>query len=135
MLVLDSSALIKRYSEEVHSDWIDEIMHQDHHWVGSALLATETAIGISRRESSATELAALDVRLRRDLEFFDLVPVDGDCLLRAIDLGRGYGLRSLDAIHLAATSAIPGQFSFVSFDLRQREAADSLGLKVLAPPV
>ncbi|MDQ5895044.1 MAG: uncharacterized protein QG596_1305 [Actinomycetota bacterium] len=135
MLVLDASALTKRYVAEEYSDWIDEVMGQDSHWAGSALLATETAIAIGRGNPKATELAAKDARLSRDLDFFDLVPIDADCLVRAIDLGRGYGLRTLDAIHLAATSAIPEEFQFVTFDERQRDAAGALGLKVLQPPV
>lgn len=135
MLVLDSSALVKRYSQEAFSDWIDQIMGDDQHWAGSALLATETAIGVARREQDPIDLAAIDARLRRDLEFFDLVPVDADCLTRAIELGRGYGLRSLDAIHLAAAAKLPGEFDFVTFDLRQREAAETIGLKTLVPPV
>lgn len=135
MLILDSSALVKRYSREAHSDWVDEIMDDDPHWGGSALLAAETAIGVARREPDAAKLATIDARLSRDLDFFDLVPIDADCLVRAIDMGRGYGLRSLDAIHLAAATVIPSKFNFVSFDQRQREAAEDLGLKVLAPPV
>jgi predicted nucleic acid-binding protein len=135
MLFLDSSALVKRYSWEPHSEWVHEVMTGDTGWSGSALLATETAIGIARCEPNAAELAAIDVKLNRDLEFFDLVPVDAECLVRAVDIGRGYGVRSLDAIHLAATSAIPEQFSFVTFDDRQRDAAEAIGLNVLRPPV
>jgi len=135
MLVLDSSALIKRYSQESFSEWVDQIMQEDQHWAGSALLAAETAIGIASREQDPLDLAAIDARLSRDLEFFDLVPVDADCLTRAIDLGRGYGLRSLDAIHLAGASKLPGGFGFVTFGDRQRDAAEALGLKVLKPPV
>jgi predicted nucleic acid-binding protein len=135
MLAFDASALVKRYVAEEHSDWIDEVMSQDTHWIGSAVLAAETAIVLGRSNPDAAELAAKDARLSRDLDFFDLVPIDADCLVRAIDLGRGYALRTLDAIHLAATSAIPEEFSFVTFDDRQRDAAEALGLNVLAPPV
>lgn len=135
MVAFDVSALVKRYQSEDYSDWIDEIMSQDPHWVGSAILATETAIVMGRSNPKNAGLAAIDARLTQDLTYFDLVPVDADCLVRAVDLGRGYGLRTLDAIHLAAASGIPGEFAFVTFDERQREAAQALGLKVLTPPV
>ncbi|MCB0863626.1 MAG: type II toxin-antitoxin system VapC family toxin [Solirubrobacterales bacterium] len=135
MLVFDASALVKRYQLEEYSEWIDEIMSRDSHWVGSAILATETAIALGRSNPANAGLAAKDARLTRDLTYFDLVAVDADCLARAIDLGRGCGLRTLDAIHLAAASSLPGKFQFVTFDDRQREAARDLGLKVLTPPV
>ncbi|HNF82582.1 MAG TPA: type II toxin-antitoxin system VapC family toxin [Solirubrobacterales bacterium] len=135
MLVFDSSALLKRYLNEEHSDWVANLMGEDSFWAGSALLATETAIAVGRGVGDSADLALIDTRLNRDLEFFDLVPIDADCLVRAVRIGRGYGVKTLDAIHLAAASALPGEFSFVTFDDRQREAAEDLGLKVLTPPV
>jgi len=135
MLVLDSSALIKRYSREVHSEWVDRMMSEDPAWAGSALLSAETAIGLGRGIADPHTLAAIDVRLSRDLEFFDLIPVDADCLVRAVDIGRGFGVKTLDAIHLAAASVVPCEFVFITFDARQRQAAGELGIKVLTPPV
>lgn len=135
MLAFDAFALVKRYVSEGHSEWIDEIMSQDSHWIGSAILATEAAIVIGRGNPNVGQLAAKDALLSRDLDYFDLIPVDADCLVRAIEIGRGYGLRTLDAIHLSAMSSIPEEFSFVTFDERQRDAAEALGLSVLKPPV
>lgn len=135
MLVFDSSALIKRYANEMHSDWIDELMSRDLDWAASALIATETAIGLGRGDLARDVLASIDVRLSRDLEFFDLIPVDADCLTRAVGIGRGYRVKTLDAIHLAAAASVPGEFRFITFDGRQRQAAEELGLNVLKPPV
>ncbi len=81
------------------------------------------------------DLQVADARISRDLGFFFLVAVDADCLVRAVDIGRDFGLRTLDAIHLAAARILPSECSFVTFDDRQREAAEDLGLKVLTPPV
>ncbi|MCO5316529.1 MAG: type II toxin-antitoxin system VapC family toxin [Solirubrobacterales bacterium] len=135
MLVLDSSALIKRYASEAHSEWVDDLMSRDPDWAASALIATETAIGVGRGDLTKEVLASIDVRLSRDLEFFDLIPIDADCLARAVDIGRGLGVKTLDAIHLAAAAAIPGEFRFVTFDSRQRQAAEELGFNLLRPPV
>lgn len=133
MIAFDSSALVKRYRAEPHSEWLAEEMQKDPHWVGSALLAPETAITMSRAFSSSDQLALVDTRLSRDLEFFDLLPVDGECLVNSIEIGRGFGLRTLDAIHLAAVRTLPAECRFVTFDVKQAEAAEALGLKLLAP--
>lgn len=135
MLCLDSSALVKCYQEEDHSPWVREAMNEHSIWCGSALLAAEGPIALARSIQDTESLLEADARIRRDLEFFSLVPVDADCLVRAVDVGRGYGLRTLDAIHLAAALVLPADCRLVTFDQRQREAADSLGLKVLTPPV
>lgn len=135
MLFFDTSALLKRYVEESNSDWVNEIMVEDDHWAGSALLAGEAAISVGRGNNDSSAIAKNDMQLSRDLEFFDLVPVDADCLTRAIDIGRGFRVKTLDAIHLAAASTLTIDFDFITFDQRQREAAEILGLNVLAPPV
>ena len=135
MLCFDSSALVKCYQEEEHSPWVREIMASDPDWCGSALLAAEGPIALSRSVPEADDLQVADARISRDLGFFFLVAVDADCLVRAVDIGRDFGLRTLDAIHLAAARILPSECSFVTFDDRQREAAEYLGLKVLTPPV
>jgi predicted nucleic acid-binding protein len=41
------------------------------------------------------------------------------------------GARTLDALHLAAAQRIGGAVPFVTFDVRQAQAARTLGLVVL----
>jgi predicted nucleic acid-binding protein len=135
MLCFDSSALVKCYQEEKHSPWVREVMEGDPEWCGSALLAAEVPIALGRSVPDADDLHVAGARISRDLGFFYLVAVDADCLVRAVDTGRVHGLRTLDAIHLAAARILPSDARFVTFDDRQREAAESLGLRVLAPPV
>lgn len=135
MLCFDSSALIECYREEEHSPWVREVMEGDPDWCGSALLATEGPIALARSVPEVDALQIADARISRDLGFFFLVAVDADCLFRAVDIGRDFRLRTLDAIHLAAARILPSECSFLTFDDRQREAAESLGLKVIAPPV
>ena len=135
MICFDTSALIKRYKREDHSDWIDQIMAEDHDWCASSLIATEAAIALSREPALESDLPAIDGRLAADLEAFVMVPVDATCLVRAVEIGRKLRLRTLDAIHLAAVDQLPAVVAFVTLDDRQREAAEDLGLKVLAPPV
>ena len=51
--------------------------------------------------------------------------------LAAAEIGETLGVRSLDAIHLASARRVrDDQLTFVTFDLRQAQAARSLGLTV-----
>lgn len=43
------------------------------------------------------------------------------------------GLRSLDAIHLASAAFVSLNDPFVSYDRRQRQAAEEFGLETVAP--
>ncbi|MBK5231746.1 MAG: type II toxin-antitoxin system VapC family toxin [Thermoleophilia bacterium] len=133
MIALDSSALIKRYQREDHSEWVRDVMDQDGDWCGSMLLASESAIAAARNSSSSDELTQVDLRLTTDLDRFQFVPVDADCLVRAIEIARGRGLRTLDAIHLAAAARLPVDCRFVTFDDQQAKAASEIGIKLLAP--
>ncbi len=134
MIAFDSSALIKRYQREDHSDWVREQMSRDPEWCGSTLLATETAIAIARLIPDSESLGLADIRVSRDLEFFDLFPVDGEVLVGAVELGRAFGLRTLDAIHLSSFRSIPTEFRVMTFDGRLAAAAKEIGLDLLAPP-
>jgi predicted nucleic acid-binding protein len=134
MIALDTSALIKRYKREDHSSWVRETMSSDTDWCGSNLLAAETAIAMSRVPQDPDQLARSDSRIARDLEFFDMIPVDGECIVEAIRLGRAFGLRTLDAIHLSAFWLLPPGCSCITFDSRLAEAANEMGLKLLVPP-
>lgn len=134
MLALDTSALVKRYVEENHSDWLAEVMDGDPDWYGSMLVACEGPIVVGRSTNSAEELAMVDQRLTADLDQFRFVPVDGECLVDAVQIGRGFGLRTLDAIHVAAARRMPADCRFVTFDRSQERAARQVGLELLAPP-
>jgi predicted nucleic acid-binding protein len=134
MIALDTSALIKRYKREDHSAWVRETMSADTSWCGSNLLAAETAIAMARVPQRPDELSRSDSRIARDLEFFDMVPVDGECIVEAIRLGRAFSLRTLDAIHLAAFWLLPPGCSCITFDSRMAEAVNEMGLTLLLPP-
>lgn len=133
MIAFDTSALVKRYQNEDHSMWVREQMSLDESWWSSTLLAAEAAVAIARTAPSTEELVRIDARLSRDLEFFDMVPVDAECLVNAIRFGREFQLRTLDAIHLAAFHAMPAGCRFMTFDDRLAEAARELDLEMLAP--
>jgi predicted nucleic acid-binding protein len=135
MLALDTSALVKRYVDETHSEWLAEAMDGDPEWHGSMLVACEGPIVLGRSTSSAEELASIDRHLTADLDRFRFVQIDGDCLTDAVHIGRSFRLRTLDAIHLAAARRLPAECRFITFDQSQARAAVEIGLELLAPPV
>jgi len=134
MLALDTSALIRRYIEEPHSDWLVEAMADDPDWGASMLLACEAPVAVARNVESVPELGAVDQRLTADLDRFRFVPVDADCLVNAVSIARAFRLRTLDAIHLAAAQRLPGESRYITFDRSQARAAGELGLELLVPP-
>jgi predicted nucleic acid-binding protein len=70
---------------------------------------------------------------RRHLEGIHLIRLDDDLLDRAADLDPP-GMRSLDAIHLAAAVSLGDDLAAViTYDERMSAGAHALGLPVLSP--
>ena len=68
-----------------------------------------------------------------DWDAFTIVPVDDRCLARATDVGTEFGLRTVDAVHLAAADRLPRPTSYLTFDRHQIPGALALGLQVISP--
>ena len=81
--------------------------------VGSVLLQTEVLIKPMRRDPHSQET----LRLRRFLSHIDLYPVDQDTVTLALLLGVKYGLKTVDAIHLA-TGVLLGSDRFLTNNRR-----------------
>ena len=63
-----------------------------------------------------------------------LVPVDERCLSRAAQIGTVFGLRVVDAIHLAAATRLPSPVRYLTLDPRQVLAAVALDLEPVPTP-
>lgn len=131
MIFLDSSALVKRYVREDWSDLVLELMAEDHDWAASELAWSETRITLCRRGPEGAPGSRSQDELVADWLRFTTVSVDAECLAEAARVSCRSGLRTLDAIHLAAATRFPGEVRFLSFDRRQRKAATELGLPVI----
>ncbi|MCB0868607.1 MAG: type II toxin-antitoxin system VapC family toxin, partial [Solirubrobacterales bacterium] len=121
--------------EEEHTEWLLDLMDRDPVWTGSTLLAAEVPIAVAKSLEPTGRVSEADAVLARDLDAFQLVPIDADCIVRAVEIGRDFRVRTLDAIHLAALRILPSECQFVTFDDRQRDAAEAMGLNALTPPV
>jgi predicted nucleic acid-binding protein len=128
---VDSSALLKRYVEEADSAAADALLRADR----EPLTARHTIVEVRRnlaRLFSGRELAAARAAFADDLRSFSIIELDEATCESAATIAEATGVRSLDALHLAAAQrvAAPG-LGFLTFDLRQAQAARALGLMVI----
>jgi predicted nucleic acid-binding protein len=133
LIFLDSSALVKRYVREDWSGLVLGLMIEDPDWVASELAWSETRIALCRRGPEGAPGSRSQDELMADWLRFMTVSVDAECLTEAAAIGCRFGVRSLDAVHLAAAVRLPSDVRFLSFDQHQVEAAFDLGLSVIVP--
>ena len=132
-LYVDSSALVRRYLRDRHSRIVVDAMGADDAWCASALVRTEAQLVLHRAAVSSRQQRALWSGLRDEWEAFWVVPMDDRCMARAVELGATYGLRIVDAVHLAAADRLPGPVRYLTFERQQIPAAAALGFEVLSP--
>jgi uncharacterized protein len=131
VIYVDTSALLKRYVDEHDSDVADRLLAADPVLVTSWITLVELRRNIARLVDPS-ELAGIRAQIQRDLDRFALINVDETVCETAADIAEQLGVRSLDAIHLAcARRLLVPTLTFVTFDLRQAQAARSLGFTVL----
>lgn len=80
---------------------------------------------------TGTALITAQTQFSADLDSFALVICDEAIAKAAANIGEALGVRSLDAIHLASAQRLQVEgLTFVTFDVRQAQAARSLGFVV-----
>jgi len=130
-LYVDSSALLKRYVDEPDSDVADAFLRSE----PSLLTARHTIVEVRRnlaRLLSGRELSAARSAFARDLEALSIVELDEVTCEGAAAVAEITGVRTLDALHLAAVQRVGGSaMGLLTFDLRQAQAARGLGLTVV----
>jgi hypothetical protein len=132
-LFLDTSALVRRYLHGPGHALVAEAMAADDVWCASALCRSETLLALHRLAATPSQHDRLWSRLRDDWDAFVVIPVDERCLARAVELGAGFGLRTIDALHLAAADRLPRPATYTTFDRQQIPAAAALGFDVRSP--
>ena len=128
---VDSSALLKRYVDEPDSAVVGRLLLSDPVVVTSWVTVVEVRRNLARLLTGSASRDAKE-QFASDLDAFAMVAVDEVVCRSAAQIGEQLGVRSLDAIHLASAQrlVIPA-LPFVTFDLRQAQAARSLGFTVL----
>ncbi len=130
-LYVDSSALLKRYVEEPQSDACAELLASDPSWITARHTYVEVLRNLARVVPDASYSRSRDLFLD-DWRHIDVAELDEITCTRAAELAVTLGVRTLDALHLAAAHRVGGTaLPFVTFDARQAQAARSLGWSVL----
>jgi predicted nucleic acid-binding protein len=132
VLFLDTSALVRRYVQAPGQQLVAAAMRADGLWCASALCRSETLLALHHVAVTPSQHARMWGRLRDDWDAFFVVPVDARCLAQAVELGATYGLRTVDALHLAAADRLPRPARYVTFDRHQIPAAAALGFEVIS---
>ncbi len=134
-LALDTSALIQRYVAGPNRDLVVAAMEADPVWCASELARTELLMAMHRLAGSQITAQDLWASARADWDTFVVVPVDKSCLATAVEIGATYGVRSVDAIHLAAADRLPRPVKYATLDSGQIPAAVALGFELISPSV
>ena len=133
VLAVDTSALVRRYVRAGGHGLVTEAMAEWPTWCASAVARAETLQALHHVAVTPGQHDRLWQALRADWDRFHVVPVDDRCLVRAVEIGATFRVRSVDAIHLAAADRLPRPVRYLTFDRRQIPAAAALGFEVLAP--
>lgn len=129
-LYADSSALLKRYVDEADSDRAEALLTAD----DSLVTGRHTIVEVRRnlaRLLDATAATAARAAFRTDLDSFALIELDVSTCELAATIAEQTGVRTLDALHLAAARRLGTTVTFLTFDIRQADAARALGLTVI----
>jgi len=132
-LYVDTSALVRRYLHDRHRAMVLDAMAGDDAWCASSLARSEAQVALHRAAVSSRQQSELWRALRDEWEAFWVVPLDDRCMARAVEVGATYGLRIVDAIHLAAAARLPGPIRYLTFERQQIPAAATLGFEVISP--
>ena len=126
-LYVDSSALLTRYVDQPDSSRADELLAADDQLVTARVTEVEVRRNLARLLDD-TSLVDARANLARDLAAFAIVELDATTCATAAQIAEQTGVRTLDALHLGAALRLGSGITFATFDVRQAQAARSLGL-------
>ncbi len=134
ILYLDTSALVKLYVEEEHSQVVREWVYRADTVACSEIAYAEVASALNRafkeKRISKKDLNTLWETFLKDWRDLTLVLVAEEVLSLAVELIFRHGLRAFDGLHLAAALLLARQDEvvFVAFDKKLLQAAEKEGL-------
>jgi predicted nucleic acid-binding protein len=128
---VDSSALAKLYVDEPTSALAVEILSVDPVLVTSMLTVVEVRRALARHFTGINLVRARET-FEADLDRMALIQPTESTWAYAADIAEELEVRSLDALHLAVAKRLHiAALRFVTFDIRQAQAARLLGLDVV----
>ena len=131
-LYVDTSALVRRYLRDRHRDVVVRRWRPTTRGVRQHSRARRRSWRCTVRRCRRGSRHDLWRELRDEWDAFWVVPMDDRCMARAVEIGATYGVRIVDAIHLAAADRLPGPVRYLTFERQQIPAADALGFEVIS---
>ena len=141
IVYLDTSAMFKLYAAEPGANQVRRAVAGSGaiytHLVAYAEMCAGFAKAVKLGRIAPAAAAGYRRALDRDWEQFDVLIPDQPMIRRAGDLAMHFGLRGYDSVHLAAAeSLLTGHgkhlLHFACFDRALNQAAEAIGLRVLA---
>lgn len=130
-LYVHTSALLKRYISEDESDACERILLGDPSWITARHTWVEVVRNLARL-LAGSDRTRMKKTFAADWLRFHVIELDDTTCRRAGEMAETLQVRTLDALHLAAAERAGGSaLPFVTYDLRQAQAARSLGWTVL----
>jgi predicted nucleic acid-binding protein len=130
-LYVDTSALLKRYLLESDGAAAEEYLLGDPEWYSARHTYVEGRRNLSRLAAGA-QLAKIRRIFEDDWRRTTIIELDDTTCNLAADIAELTGARTLDALHIAAASRLgPETLRFLTFDIRQAQAARQLHFTVL----
>ena len=129
-LYVDSSALLKRYVDEHDSAVAVELMSTDPVLVTSRITEIEVRRNLARLLSGDSWTDSRR-QFAIDLDAFAFVGLDATTCNEAAAIAERTGGRSLDPLHRGAAARAGESTTVLTFDVRQAQAARSIGLAVV----
>lgn len=134
----DTSVLVKRYVREDGSTVARRLLRR-YRFLSSSVAPVEVLSALSRKRTSGEltqrDFLAIRSRLHKDRAYWELVEVGAIVLSQAEELVQKTGLRTLDALHVASALTFQAAsgltIPFITADVRQREAAETLALNLV----
>lgn len=142
ILFFDTSALVKLYADEAHSDWMRCRTDEAPACLVSQITWVEmcAALAFKRRtgQIDADALGFAMGRLRAEWPGYVRLAVDAELIADAGRLAQNHALRAYDSLQLAtackAREVAGSDMGFCVFDRALAKAAADRGMRVVAPP-
>lgn len=132
-MLMDSSALYKRYNREVGRDQLLMVSERASELVVAGHCRAEIASALNRQRhdglANEEDYARIMAVVKMDFEGFTLVALDYRVEAYAIAAMEVSRLSAMDALHIGTAKAAYVEL-FVTADKRQAAAAKSVGLKI-----
>ncbi|MFZ4626087.1 MAG: type II toxin-antitoxin system VapC family toxin [Rhodoferax sp.] len=141
ILFCDTSALMKVYAQELHSDWTRHAVTTASPCMVSQITWVEmcSALALKDRTRQITHtegVAAMD-RLKKEWGGYSQLAVDSTLITSAGNLAQTFGLRAYDSLQLASVLRVHSQagaaMAFCCFDRQLNAAAGALGIQLTTP--